>query len=47
MFSPQHLGRNKKCDLEEVCHWEWALTFQKPMAFPVSFLPNEWMVNQM
>jgi hypothetical protein len=22
--------------LEEVCHWEWALRFQKPMLGPVS-----------
>jgi hypothetical protein len=21
--------------LEEVCHWEWALRFQKPPSFPV------------
>jgi hypothetical protein len=25
--------------LETVCHWEWALGFQKPKSVPESFFP--------
>ena len=45
----ERIGRFNRCGfvgagmalLEEVCHWQWALRFQKPMSCPGSAFRSE------